>query len=79
MFTPENGPVSLSFSQEGGEGSAFQRDLLLYFTPHAGGAGGHRGALPLVLALAREYLGHPIGGSDAPRPLLHYPDMPVHA
>jgi hypothetical protein len=30
------------------------------------------------MALAREYFDVPIGGPDAPRPLLEYPDTPVH-
>ena len=36
----------------------------------AGGAGGHRGAILLVLALAGEYFGITSGGPDAPRPVL---------
>ena len=45
--------------------------------PSAGGPGGHRGALPLVLALAQEYFDSFIGGADAPRLLLEFLDIPV--
>ena len=45
--------------------------------PSAGGPGGHRGALPLVLALAQEYFDSFIGGADAPRLLLEYLDIAV--
>ena len=47
--------------------------------PSAGAAGGHRGALLPVVAPARQSFDVPIGGPDAPRPLLEYPDTPVHA
>ena len=46
--------------------------------PSAGAAGGHRGALLPVVAPAQQYFDVPIGGPDAPRPLLEYPDTPVH-
>ena len=45
--------------------------------PSAGRPGGHRGALPLVLALAQEYFDNVIGGTDAPRLFLEYLDIPV--
>ena len=38
--------------------------------PSAGAAGGHRGALLPVVAPARQCFDVPIGGPDAPRPLL---------
>ena len=54
----------------GGDSRGGRPDLLLNFTPRAGGAEGHRGGLQPVMALAREYFDVPIGGPDAPRPLL---------
>ena len=47
--------------------------------PSASAAGGHRGTLLLGLAPARHSFDVPIAGPGAPRPPLHYPDMPVHA
>jgi hypothetical protein len=38
--------------------------------PSAGAAGGHRGALLLVVAPVRQCFDVPIGGPDAPRPLM---------
>ena len=61
--------------------SAGAKAIIAFFLrnsrPSAGGPGGHRGALPLVLALAQEYFDNVIGGADAPRLLLEFLDIPV--
>ena len=63
--------------------SAGAKAIIAFFLrnsrPSAGGPGGHRGALPLVLALAQEYFDNVIGGGDALRLLLEYLDIPVKA
>ena len=54
--------------------SACAKAIIAFFLrnsrPSTGAAGGHRGALLPVVAPARQCFDVPIGGPDAPRPLL---------